>query len=134
MSRFVTDVRTFVAKTERKMTTAVRKISLDAFSEVIVRSPVDTGRFRGNWLCAIGNVPDGVIELLDPTGQAAISAVTAETMKLRAGDVIHLANNLPYGPRLEEGWSKQAPNGMVRLTAQRFQAIANAVIAEVARQ
>jgi hypothetical protein len=38
-----------------------------------------------------------------------------------AGDIVFLVNNLPYGPRLERGWSKQAPSGMVGITVAEFQ-------------
>jgi hypothetical protein len=34
--------------------------------------------------------------------------------------VIYLTNALPYARRLEYGWSKQAPSGMVRISAMRF--------------
>lgn len=132
MSSFAADVRRFTIKAQGKMTAVVRKVALDAFSEVILRSPVDTGRFRGNWQVAIGAVPSGVLDLTDPSGAAAMSQVQATAMGLKAGDVIHLVNNLPYGPRLEDGWSKQAPGGMIRLTAQRFQAIVQAATRAVA--
>ena len=125
------DIRRFVARAERKMTDAVRKIAIACFTEVILRSPVDTGRFRGNWQVAIGTVPAGTLELDDTTGAATMSKVEVAAMGLRHGDVIHLVNNLPYGPQLEAGSSSQAPAGMVRLTAQRFPAIAEAVVKEI---
>ncbi len=134
MSAFIQAIRRFVTKTEGKIEDAARKIVIDAFSEVILRSPVDTGRFRGNWQVAIGAVPDGALDLTDPGGAATVSTATAAAMGLKAGDVIYLANNLPYAMRLEFGHSSQAPGGMVRLTATRFQAIADKVIAEVARR
>ena len=38
-----------------------------------------------------------------------------------AGNVVYLTNNLPYAQRLEyEGWSKQAPAGMVRVNMARI--------------
>ncbi|CFO10931.1 Uncharacterised protein [Bordetella pertussis] len=33
----------------------------------------------------------------------------------------YLSNSLPYAVPLENGWSKQAPQGMAKLTAQEFQ-------------
>lgn len=127
MGQFSDKVRAFEVKTELKLDTAVRKISLQCFTEVILKSPVDTGRFRGNWMVAIGAIPAGTLEIEDKSGQVTISKVDAATMALHAGDVIYLANNLPYASRLEDGYSTQAPGGMVRLTAQRFQTIVNAV-------
>jgi hypothetical protein len=130
---FGADLRRFSAKTEKKMEQAARKIALDAFSEVILKTPVDTGRARGNWQVAIGSVPSGTVEIDDKEGTATIGAVQAQGMGLKIGDVIYLANNLPYIERLEEGSSKQAPAGMVRLTQQRWQAIAHKVFTEIGR-
>lgn len=128
MASFSLDISKWVEKAQGRIDLVVRKISLDLFSRVILRSPVDTGRFRGNWSVAIGSVPDGVLELNDKSGSATVSKATAAVANVKAGDVIYLVNNLPYGPRLEYGWSKQAPAGMVRVTIQEFGgAVADAV-------
>jgi hypothetical protein len=113
----------WVDKTEKKMDLAVRKVTQGMFKRVIMRSPVDTGRFRGNWQTAIGSVPSGTLDLDDKIGKATVAKSEAVTMGVKAGDTITLVNNLPYGPRLENGWSGQAPNGMVSLTAQKFQQV-----------
>ena len=121
----------FQEKTIEKLTRATRKIILDALSEVIHMSPVDTGRFRGNWQTAIGSVPSGTIEATDPSGNIVIAKVAGVVAAMEPGDVVYMANNLPYAQRLEDGWSQQAPAGMVRLTVQRFQPIAEAVIRQI---
>ncbi len=118
-------------ETEEKLTLAVQKISLELFSRVILRTPVDKGRARGNWQVAIGSVPDGTLDIDDPSGQATISKVTAEAAGLKAGDTIVLVNNLPYIQRLEDGYSSQAPAGMVMLSVQDFQEVANQVGVEL---
>lgn len=130
---FADEVAAFSDKTKAKLETAVRKIALDAFSNVILMSPVDTGRFRGNWQVAIGSMPSGTVEIDDRDGTVTIGKVQAETLNLQAGQVIYLVNNLPYAQRLEYGWSQQAPGGMVRLTAQRFQPIVDAVARELSK-
>jgi hypothetical protein len=124
----------FKAKTLRKMDMAVRKIALEMFSRVILKSPVDTGRFRGNWQVAIGAIPDGTLELDDKSGQVSIGKVQAATLGLKAGDFISLVNNLPYAIPLEEGSSQQAPAGMVALTVQEFQQVVRAIGLELSRQ
>ncbi len=134
MGSFADQVARFNDKTQDKMTRAVQKITLDAFSEVIMRSPVDTGRFRGNWLPAIGAIPGGTLEVEDKAGAVATGRVRTTVADMGIGKIAYLANNLPYAQRLEDGWSKQAPAGMVRLTAQRFQAIANAVFVQIGRE
>ena len=123
----------WVTKTERKLDLAVRKIALELFSRVILRSPVDTGRFRGNWQVAVGSVPSGTLELDDKTGTATVAKVDAVAAGVGAGDIIYLVNNLPYAQRLEDGYSGQAPAGMVGLTVQEFQQIARQIGFELVR-
>ena len=124
MGSFADQVKAFERDALRKLDLAVRKISLEIFSRVILKSPVDTGRFRGNWQVAIGSIPSGTLDLDDLTGTATVSKADLKLMGAKAGDTIYLANNLPYAMRLEEGHSKtQAPQGMVALTVQEFAAI-----------
>ncbi|MEC7965396.1 MAG: HK97 gp10 family phage protein, partial [Pseudomonadota bacterium] len=85
------------------------------------------GRARANWQVTIGTVPNGTLDLTDKTGQATISRATATAAGLKAGDVIYMVNNLPYIQRLEDGYSGQAPAGMVGLAVQDFQEIARQV-------
>lgn len=127
------DLQKFKAKTEAKMEQAARAIILQAFSECIQRSPVDTGRFKGNWQTSTA-IPAGVLAVMDPGGSRAIGDLRAAVGAFEVGQTMYLANNLPYAERLENGWSKQAPAGMVKLTVQRWQPIANQVIAQVGAQ
>lgn len=131
---FASDVSKWTAKTEAKIETAVRKIAIDVFAEVIVMSPVDTGRFRGNWQVAIGSAPTGTVEIDDKAGTATLSAAQAKALSLKAGQTIFLVNNLPYAQALEYGLSQQAPGGMIRLTVQRWQPIVDAVGRQLARE
>ena len=87
----------------------------------------------GNWQAAIGSKPAGTLEREDKSGQLAINEAAAKVAGFSLGQTLYLVNNLPYAMRLEYGYSKQAPAGMVRLTAQRAQAIADKVSAEIAR-
>ncbi|AKJ28838.1 HK97 gp10 family phage protein [Caldimonas brevitalea] len=97
--------------------TVTRKVTLDLFARVVQRSPVDTGRFKGNWNVNFG-APD-----TSTTEVAHASRGDAEARKalsLPVGGTVYLTNSLPYAHRLEYGWSKQAPQGMVRLTVQEY--------------
>lgn len=127
MTSFTSQVKTWSKKTESKLDLAARKISLELFSRVILRSPVDTGRFRGNWQVQIGTIPRGTLEIEDKAGTATVNKADAATAGIEAGDVIYLVNNLPYGLRLEDGYSGQAPAGMVGLSVQEFRRIAKEV-------
>jgi hypothetical protein len=114
----------WAAKAEARMDTLVQKVSMEAFREVIERSPVDTGRFRGNWQAAIGSPPTSI--------EAVGEGYEAVVGRFAPGQVIFLVNNLPYALRLEYGYSDQAPGGMVRLVAQRWQPIVNEAVKQIA--
>ena len=133
MGAFSDDLAKFEAKTSEKLTVAVRKISLELFRRVILRSPVDTGRFRANWQVTIGSLPSGTLELDDKTGNVTIDKADAVISGVQGGDIVVLTNNLPYSKRLEEGYSQQAPQGFVALSVQEFQAIANEIGLEIVR-
>ena len=130
MSDFAGQIRQWSDRTEQRLSQVVRKSALGAFSEVIRKSPVDTGRFRGNWQASIGAPAGGVLS--DTGGSVSIARAQGTVSGAELGDSIFLVNNLPYAQRLEYGWSRQAPNGMVRLTVQRWQPIVNRMVAEVA--
>jgi len=138
MAEFADEVKKWEKKTADKLDLATRQIALQIFSRIIIKSPVDTGRFRGNWQLAIGSAPDGTLELDDKTGTATITKGTATSLGVNAGDIIYFANNLPYaqrletggypdGPKVVNGHSSQAPNGMVALTVQEFKSIVAAI-------
>lgn len=134
LGSFSLNIQRFVDKANGNLDLVVRKISLELFHRVIVKSPVDIGRFKGNWQVAIGSIPAGTLELNDKSGTATISRVTAATLALKAGDLIYLVNNLEYARALEYGHSKQAPAGMVRLTLSEFQGVVNRAADEVSRR
>lgn len=117
---FVLDIQRFVNAANGKLDLVVRKVALELFSRVIQKTPVRTGRLKGNWQVAIGSIPSGTLELNDPSGGATISRVDAAVLGLKAGDIISLVNNLSYANKIEMGYSKQAPSGMVRTTVLEF--------------
>lgn len=123
----------WAAKTDDKISTAVRRIAIELFSRVILKTPVDTGRARANWQIAIGSIPDGVLELDDKSGTATISKGSAVVAGVQGGDVIYIVSNLPYINRLEDGWSQQAPAGMVGLTIQELAQVVRQIGAELVR-
>ncbi|KGU87202.1 hypothetical protein [Pseudomonas mediterranea] len=91
------------------------------------------GRFRGNWQVSFETAKEGTLEQIDPSGSLSKRQGTAtiQTFSLGVGS-IWLINNLPYGHRLEyEGWSTQAPAGMVRISVTEFQAFVNRAITEL---
>lgn len=121
-NQFSIDIAAFVAKAKDNADLVLRKVALDMFSRVVIKTPVDTGRARGAWQCAIGSIPAGQVNHLDKTGTETIARINAAVAPAKAGNVVYLVANLPYINALEYGHSKQAPNGMVRLTVAEFNA------------
>lgn len=95
----------------------MKDIGLDLVQGVITATPVDTGSARGNWIASNTPIKTYDESAADKTGQGTINRTFvffAQNAKL--GSVIYLQNNLPYIERLENGWSDQAPLGMVSTT------------------
>ena len=84
------------------------------------------GRFRGNWQFSIQTPAQGTLDQPDPAGNVTLAKLKLQVEQMTAGQVAFIVNNLPYGIPLEYGHSTQAPNGMVRITVERFQQIVDA--------
>lgn len=89
------------------------------------------GRFRGSWVMTIGTPSEEDPGRIDPSGNSTISANAAIVRGLKMGVVVYLMSNLPYSRRLEYGHSKQAPAGVVRITAAEFQDIVNIAVESI---
>ena len=140
---FALDVSRFVEKAKKNPETVMRQVSLKLFSAIIKASPVDTGRFRMNWQ-ASGSAPaSGTTVATDQGGGKAISAAAEYVLKAPDWSEFTLANNLPYanvieyggypgdGPNTVGGFSKQAPQGVVRVNITRFNALLEQEAAKV---
>jgi hypothetical protein len=127
-SSFARDLATLIEKAKDKQDLVIRKVSLDLYRSLVLKSPVDTGRFRGNWQVGIGAIDTATGSAVDPTGEAAIARADSALQNVKVGGVIYLTNSLPYAIPLEYGHSKQAPGGMVRTTVVEYgQYLAKAV-------
>lgn len=143
---FAEQFSTFTVEVKTKTEGACRAIALGMFSELLKGTPVDTGHLRNNWQCNEERPAQGVI---DGNGDT-MSVTTRETPKIKAwkpvtGKSLWIVNNVVYGPVLEyglypnppkrgsktvNGYSKQAPQGWVRLAVARFEGKANGFTSE----
>jgi hypothetical protein len=92
-----------------------RATSLVLLRDVVISTPVDTGRARGNWQVDLFRFADGEVDLLDRGGSIAIQRGAARINDARAVKypTITLSNNLPYIGKLNQGSSTQAPKMFV---------------------
>lgn len=141
---FAADIAAFVQKANGNSERVVKKIVFDIGTKIVMRSPVGDGllwksppppgyvggRFRANWQYGYGIKPTGDLTDIDKSGNASTLRIAAGVNAAPAAGIHYLVNNLPYAKRLEDGWSTQAPAGMVGLTVVEFQTIAREAAAQ----
>ncbi len=114
----------------------VRGVALELFSAIVLTTPVDTGRLRGNWQTSIENPSYGTLNRTDKTGSAAINEIETNAKIYKLNQTMYFTNNLDYAYTIEYGrkgglvGSLQAPQGMVRINVARFQEVVNKIARE----
>lgn len=107
----------------------VEELSMLVMDECVMRSPVDTGRFRGNWIASVNKETERERETALtasplPLARAVLKRALRSKVEIRE---IYIQNNLPYsgtiddglypnppksGDKTQGGYSKQAPRGI----------------------
>jgi hypothetical protein len=117
----------------------VRGTVMGMFSRIVKRSPVDTGRFRGNWQITVDAPARGEVGP-DKSGANTIASAANVAQNQRfPASAYFISNNMPYAEKLEfggypsspkkqtgktqNGYSTQAPNGMVRISVAEFERV-----------
>ena len=151
LTSFSAAVDKFVMATNKRAVTVQKKIAFDLLRGVVKRTPVDTGRARGNWQLSIGQPAEGETgEKLKKTNQTN-PAQQAKLKGLPPYQIVWLTNNVPYievlefggfipknpGPSkdprekrkgktwVKDGFSVQAPKGMARVALAEIEASLN---------
>ena len=122
MSSFELDLAKFGQKALDNAEQVVRKISLDMHSRIVERTPVDTGRAKAGTHISIN---------MQPIGESGPGEHGISPFKL--GDTVIIYNNVEYIVPLEYGHSKQAPQGMFRISFNDVVTHLGATIRSVAR-
>lgn len=137
---FASQLKAFEERTEEKAEQALRKTSFELFSRVIMRTPVKTGRLRGNWQATTDKPASRQLQRKDNSGATNSQGIgnskaksAMENLVLGGGQatVFHLTNTLPYAKVIEYGdpnGSKQAPQGMVRISVAEFEGIVEKIV------
>ena len=140
---FALDLKKFAEKAGKRADDVVGNVVVRVAQELDRRSPVGDasywknpppkgyigGHFRANWQLGVGERPMNEIPGADPDGSRTVGAILAEIPEQAAGKLYWLSNNAPYAQRLEHGWSRQAPQGLVQLTVIQFQTIVRDAVA-----
>jgi len=110
---FARELKLAVDKVDADVQKVFNRSVAQAFNETVLRTPVDTGQARRSWL--LGNANDG------NTGDKQLQLIPSDIAPFN-GEVLLYAN-LPYIERLEDGYSQQSPNGMVKITVAKWKKI-----------
>ncbi len=133
MNKFSLDLSAYIAKAKGDVDTVVKTVVMDVARRLIYSSPVGDpsywqdlppkgyvgGTFRANWQMGINVSQSGTFDETDAKGTVSedrIRAVLSSVSGAESGNRFVITNNLPYAQRLEDGWSRQAPVGMVMKT------------------
>jgi len=97
-----------------KVAIVVKRTALDALRRIVRRTPVDTGRARGNWQVSLGEPAIGEVPFaygpIDSKASGTIEKgkIVINTVGLGGGTgqlppIVWITNNVPYILVLEEG-------------------------------
>lgn len=119
-----------IEKSKGKTEEFVIKLLLDIDKSLVERSPVDTGRFKANWMVGNGKVNSDTGSGFSNAPYGTYdnqNALEINLIKVN-GQTIYITNSLPYAKALETGHSKiQAPFGVVGLTLAEVNSVANKI-------
>ncbi|HEM7189101.1 hypothetical protein [Providencia rettgeri] len=109
-----------------------KRVRVNDSMDIKAPSGYTGGRFRGNWQVTFDAPADGETGRIDKSGRMTVSMGNYVLEHFKVGmSAIYFTNNVPYAYPLEMGHSKQAPNGMVAITAQNVSQFFRESMAEV---
>jgi hypothetical protein len=87
----------YAATVKRDIRQTVRAVAFEWFSGVIKRTPLDSGRMRGNWITSACAPSYSIIDRADES-----AAITEAKNNIDPYGVTYMTNNLPYAERREK--------------------------------
>lgn len=124
LAQFNAEIERFSKKIlPAQVVTFQKKLVLQALRLLVMKTPVDTGRARGNWQVTIDTPAEGQRDVMDAQGQATIAAGLAALESLPPFATVWISNNVDYIEKLEHGSSRQAPEGMMAVTVEELRAM-----------
>lgn len=94
----------------------LKKIVGETLQRVVVLSPVQDGEFRASHKVTIDAPQNAYEKGFDLSGSATLAEGLKVASTAKIGGLVYVQTLSPYGTRLENGWSQQAPNGVYALS------------------
>jgi len=130
---FAAQLQAFADMVQQDADEVFQIVATEVGQSVIDLTPVDTGRALSNWNAGINSPDDVYRETEDPLDSKTSARLASEFKSLKFGDTAFITNATPHVPFLEYGSSKQAPNGMTRITLARFNNIVQDAVKRVVK-
>lgn len=132
--KFSGDVSKWIGAVETGLNDTVEIFGGKVQTALVEASPVDTGRYRGNWQVTANQPPMHALNNYDKQGGKTISegkrALHAMLANGAAVRSIYFSNMLIYANSLEYGHSKQAPAGVAGIISIRLSSYMTEAIKE----
>lgn len=142
MSTFSLDLQAFAKKAGARADLAVKRVVAGMAESIIEMSPVGDGvywkspppkgyvggRFRANWDYGFGAAPKRQFDVIDKSGAVSTQRILSGLATSPSAGIHFIANNLPYAKRIENGWSRQAPVGVVGVTVLKFNQVVRGAV------
>lgn len=94
----------------------LKKIVGETLQRVIVLSPVMDGEFRASHKVTLDSPQNTYEKSFDISGNETLREGLQIASTAKIGGLVYVQTLSPYGTRLENGWSQQAPNGVYALS------------------
>jgi hypothetical protein len=96
----------------------LKKIVGETLQQVITRSPVMDGEYRASHKVTLDSPQNAYEKGFDLSGNETLNQGLKVASTAKIGGLVYIQSLSPYGTRLENGWSQQAPNGVYALSFQ----------------
>ena len=123
LAQFNREIDAFARKVPDRAVLVQKNVTMEALRRLVFKTPVKSGRARGNWQVTIGDPAMGQLDVLDVDGSMTVAAGLAALAGLPPYQIVWISNNVDYIERLEHGHSKQAPEGMLAVTVEELRAM-----------
>jgi hypothetical protein len=108
----------FAIEVLKDVDTHHKKIIGETLQQVITRSPVMDGEYRASHKVTLASPQNTYEKGFDLSGSATLAEGLKVASTVKIGGLVYVQTLSPYGTRLENGWSQQAPNGVYALSFQ----------------
>ena len=139
MAQWTMDLNGYAKKKNVEIKKIRKNYAFALYSSIVKKTPVDTGRARGNWNITVGH--DSFVQ--DDDRQPKFKSPD-QVPDPKGDETIYISNNVDYITKLEyggypnppkggsgktvNGYSRQAPEGMVGVTLANNENIFNAAV------